>query len=127
MAEALRSFFVWVLGDDPCIEQLANNSFGRSRENWSFDLVWHRDGIEQRECLILRRDPTGGLVETDRSREFAVLRALESTSVPSPPVRWLDADGKWFGRPSLIMRREAGACDYYVLSGPLPLTKRRAL
>jgi aminoglycoside phosphotransferase (APT) family kinase protein len=66
-------------------------------------------------------------VETDRATEFAVLRALESTPVPAPAARWLDAEGKWFGRPSLVMHREVGACEYYVLSGSRPLEERVGL
>lgn len=111
----------------PEISDLVKTSIGRSRENWSFDLV-SRDGRgETREPLMLRRDPLGGLVDTERSKEFAILRALEGTSVPTPAARWLDADGKWFGRPSLVMHREPGACEYYVLSGTRPLHERLGL
>ena len=100
---------------------------GRSRQNWAFDLAWDEAGGERREQLILRSDPPGGLVATDRSVEFAVLRALEATEIPAPVARWLDADGTWFGRPSLIMRRATGTCDYYVLNGSLPLQQRSDL
>ena len=68
-----------------------------------------------REPLILRTDPDGGLIDTDRSVEFAVLRALEGSGLPTPVARWLDADGSALGRPSLIMRRLGGVCDYRVL------------
>jgi aminoglycoside phosphotransferase (APT) family kinase protein len=111
----------------PKITNLVKTSTGRSRENWAFDLAWHDDGQERREPLMLRCDPPGGLVETDRSTEFAILRALESTSVPAPAARWLDAEGKWFGRPSLVMHREIGAVEYYVLSGSRPLEERVGL
>lgn len=84
---------------------------GRSRDNWLFDLVTSA-GVEP---LILRTDPEGGLIDTDRSVEFAVLRGLEASSLPTPVARWLDADGTALGRPSLIMRRLPGACDYRVL------------
>jgi aminoglycoside phosphotransferase (APT) family kinase protein len=130
MRARLQAFFAEQLASaSPRITNLVKTSIGRSRENWSFDLV-RRDqdtGGELREPLMLRRDPEGGLVETERSREFAILRALEGASVPAPPARWLDAEGKWFGRPSLIMRREPGECDYYVLNGSRPLGERLAL
>lgn len=109
------------------IVELKNTSLGRSRENWSFDLVWRDGGQTRTEPLILRRDPVGGLVETERSKEFAILKALEGTPVPAPAGRWLDAEGKWFGRPSLIMRREPGLCDYYVLTGSRPIEERLRL
>lgn len=96
---------------------------GRSRENWSFDLVWP----DRREALILRRDPPGGLVETDRSDEFRLLQALGPTPLPSPAARWLDADGTWFGRPTLVMQRLPGRSDYHVLNSDLPLEHRLEL
>ena len=128
MLERLRTFFASEFPDGrPEVSNLLNTSLGRSRENWSFDLAWHDEGRERLEPLMLRRDPLGGLVETERSKEFAILRALEAASVPAPAGRWLDAAGNWFERPSLIMRREPGTCDYYVLNGSLPLEERVAL
>ena len=109
------------------ILDLKNTSLGRSRENWSFDLVWSKGDRSGREPLILRRDPVGGLVESDRATEFAVLKALKDTAVLAPAARWLDAEGKWFGRPSLIMRREPGTCHYYVLNGSRSLDERLEL
>lgn len=108
-------------GEHPALEHLSSAAGdGRSRENWAFDLVWP----DRREALILRRDPLGGLVETDRSDEFRLLRALEPTPLPSPAARWLDADGAWFGRPTLVMERLRGRSDYFVLNGDLPLDYR---
>jgi aminoglycoside phosphotransferase (APT) family kinase protein len=92
-----------------------------------FDLVTTGPGGSEREPLILRRDPAGGLVETDRGAEFALLRALETSGLPAPVARWLDPDGRWLGRPSLIMRRASGDCDYRVLNGDRPLAVRLAL
>ncbi len=106
------------------VENLQRVSSGRSRENWLFDAVWQGPRGVVREALIVRRDPLGGLLETDRTAEFAVLRALESTVVPAPAVRWLDATGAALGRPSLIMVREPGECDYFVLNGERPLAER---
>lgn len=117
----LRAFLQSQLGDDaPEVSGLAKASLGRSRENWLFDAVWRNREPEVREPFIVRRDPLGGLVESERSKEFALLRALEPSSIPSPRVRWLDATGEWLGRPSLIMHREPGASDYYILNGDLP-------
>ncbi len=113
----------------PHIETVERVAVGRSRENWIFDAEWASapaggpaDGSI--EPLIVRRDPLGGLLETSRSEEFAVLRALEATAVPAPRVRWLDADGTYLGRPSLIMVREPGVCDYFVVNGDRPLATR---
>ena len=121
----LRAFLKGQLGDEaPDISEVVKASLGRSRENWLFDAVWHGADGDVHEPLIVRRDPLGGLVESERATEFALLRALESSSIPAPKARWLDATGEWLGRPSLIMRRERGASDYYILNGELPLEDR---
>ncbi|MHA6622435.1 phosphotransferase family protein [Pseudonocardia sp. DLS-67] len=124
VAELLRAF----LADRPDatgrVVDVRRADSGRSRDNWLFDLV----GDEEREPLILRTDPEGGLVETDRSVEFAVLRGLQGCGLPTPVPRWLDADGRALGRPSLIMRRLPGVCDYRVLRSPArSLAERTAL
>ncbi|MPY91540.1 MAG: phosphotransferase [Acidimicrobiia bacterium] len=114
-------------GARPRIEGLDRVLVGRSRENWLFDLVWQDADREVHESLIVRRDPLGGLLETDRAVEFAVLRALEPSEVPAPRARWLDPTGDSLGRPSLVMRREPGVCDYFVLNGDRPLGERARL
>jgi aminoglycoside phosphotransferase (APT) family kinase protein len=114
-------------GSAPRVERFTRVATGRSRENWLFDAVWGSGPDAEREPLIVRRDPEGGLLETDRGAEFAVLQALEGTAVPAPRPRWLDAAGSELGRPSLVMRREPGTCDYYVVNGDRPLPERVAL
>lgn len=110
------------------IAGLGRIGVGRSRDNWVFDLVTDRDGAESREPLILRSDPEGGLVDTDRRVEFDLLRALTNSGLPTPMARWLDAEGHWLGRPSLVMRRLPGTCDYRILSDPeRSPAERRAL
>jgi aminoglycoside phosphotransferase (APT) family kinase protein len=112
------------LGPDVAVTGVARVATGRSRENWLFD-VDRPDGAGRvREPLIARRDPLGGLLETDRGVEFAVLRALEGTAVPAPQARWLDATGDELGRPCLVMGRLPGVCDYHVLTGGAPLEAR---
>lgn len=109
------------------LERMAGG--GRSRENWVLDLSWPAhspDGAGDEE-LILRRDPVGGLVETDRATEYRLLQALQGSAVPAPAARWLDADGECFSRPTLIMERMPGSSDYHVLNGDLPLEQRLSL
>lgn len=129
VGERLRAFLsANTGGSDATIVGLSRIGVGRSRDNWVFDLVTHHDGAEHSEPLILRSDPDGGLVETDRGVEFAVLGALENSGLPTPVARWLDADGRWLAMPSLVMRRLPGDCDYRVLSGTdRSLERRRAL
>ena len=128
MEERLRAFVAHQLpGAQPEVSGVVKTSSGRSRQNWAFDLAWRDGAARIAEQLIVRCDPPGGLVNTDRSVEFELLRALGPTPIPAPAARWLDADGTWFGRPALVMTRAAGTCDYRVLTGDRPLEERLGL
>lgn len=111
---------VWLAGElgDPSlrIDNLRRTSVGYSRENWVFDAVWTANGQTQQAPFIARRDPKGSVLETDRESEFAVLRALEKSDIPSPRARWLDSDGSRLGRPTIVMDLADGICDYIVLN-----------
>ena len=97
---------------------------GLSRENWSLDATWVDESGAQSHRLMLMRDAAGTLLSTDRKREFALLKALEGTSVLAPKAHWLDPDGHRLGAPSLVMDRMPGTCDYLVLNGDRPLQAR---
>lgn len=124
--QLLHDFVVAQVGSDAevRIDGLSRISTGRSRENWLFDASWNEEAGRKTDQLIVRRDPAGGLLETERSIEFAVLKALDQTDVPAPAVRWLDADGSALGSPSLVMVREPGSCDYFALEAASPANKR---
>ncbi|HZZ48112.1 MAG TPA: phosphotransferase family protein [Pseudonocardia sp.] len=129
IGERLRRFLAEQSGGCAgTITGLKRASSGRSRDNWLFDLTTTNGADAEGEPLILRTDPEGGLIDTDRAVEFAVLRSLERSALPTPVARWLDADGHTLGRPSLIMRRLPGTCDYRVLRDTdRPLDARVAL
>lgn len=129
IGDQLQAFLSAQVDDgNPRIVDLARIGVGRSRENWVFDLVTSRgDDLDEREPLILRSDPEGGLIETDRGAEFDLLRALEGSKLPVPRARWLDAAGQWLGRPSLIMQRASGVTDYRPLNSDRPLAVRETL
>lgn len=128
-AADLERFLAARLGPNarPKVSGLERASTGRSRENWMFDLAWSSNGEIVTERLIARRDPDGGLIDTDRSIEFEVLSALGGTGLPTPQARWLDADGSELGKPSLVMGLLPGDCDYYLINGERPLAERVAL
>lgn len=113
----IAAFLAGELGPEADVEigGLTRVTTGRSRQNWLVDARWTTPEGRVGEELIIRVDPDGGLIETDRSVEFAVLQALEPTAIPAPRARWLDADGSRLGKPALVMVREHGECDYYVL------------
>jgi aminoglycoside phosphotransferase (APT) family kinase protein len=114
----------WPAAQDLAIVDLHRTSTGLSRENWVFEAQWQAAGGRCARAMILRRDPPASLLLTDRRWEFKVLRALESTAVPAPPVRWVDSGASVFGAPAMIMDLVPGSCDWYVLAGERPLAER---
>lgn len=106
------------------IEGLVRTSAGLSRENWVFDFV---DDLGVVHELILRRDPPAAVLNTERAVELAILRGLERVNFAAPRVLWADLEGEHFGRPSMIMERARGECDYMILNGSRPLEQRVAL
>ena len=118
---ALLTFVQRQLGpgaSEVTISGLGRTTGGQSRENWPFDLRWRDpDGRVVEQALIMRRDPTGSVLDTDRADEHAVLRAIEDTAVPSPRSLWLDATGEALGRPAVVMERYDGLNDHFVLEG----------
>lgn len=75
---------------------------GNSKEQFSFELDWTKDG-ERRvgEKLVLRREQAESIVEADKEREFQLVQAMEGV-MPVPTAYWLDESGKELGRPALI-------------------------
>jgi aminoglycoside phosphotransferase (APT) family kinase protein len=112
---------------EPVIEGLRRSAIGYSRENWIFDATWRAGEQVFRRPLIMRRDPAGSVLATDRNVEYELLKALEPTAIPSPVARWLDRDGSWFGRPTLVMDRIGGECEMFAIEGPRPLEDRLRL
>jgi aminoglycoside phosphotransferase (APT) family kinase protein len=93
---------------DVVVIGLERKSGGASRETWAFTARWTENGQPGSGDFILRRDPTGSLLESDRAREFRVLQALHDSGIPVPRMHWLELDGKWLERPFFIMDRVPG-------------------
>lgn len=108
-------------------KNMVRSAGGLSRENWSFDATWTDENGPQSHRLMLLRDAAGSLLNTGRAREFAVLKALEHSSVPAPKAYWVDPEGRFLGAPSVVMERVPGVCDYMVLNGGQPVEARLAL
>lgn len=83
------------------IEGLARISGGASRETYRFEAVTG----ETRQPLILRRDPPGSLIETDRLLEYEAIRSFQSEDVPAPVPVALETEGAELERPFFIMKR----------------------
>jgi aminoglycoside phosphotransferase (APT) family kinase protein len=86
------------------IEALARISGGASRETYRFDAVT----AAGRRPLILRRDPPGSLIETDRRSEFLALKSFHGRGVAAPEPLILEPEGAELERPFFIMARIDG-------------------
>jgi aminoglycoside phosphotransferase (APT) family kinase protein len=93
---------------DIVIERLARIGGGASRETWLVDAEWTENGGRAMWPLIIRRDPTASVLETDRRTEFTVMSAARHVPVPVPRMYWLEEDPQWLDRPFMVMERSAG-------------------
>ncbi len=81
---------------------------GASRETYRFRLRHREAGRLVERRLILRRDPPGSLIETDRAAEFAAYRAFQGSAVPVPEALWLESDSRWLDHPFFVMEELVG-------------------
>jgi aminoglycoside phosphotransferase (APT) family kinase protein len=81
---------------------------GASRETYRLRASYSDDGAERARGLILRRDPSGSLIETDRASEFNAYRAFHGSDVPVPEPLWLEEDPAWLDRPFFVMEEISG-------------------
>ena len=87
------------------VERIAG---GASRETYRFKLRFREGAREVERRLILRRDPPGSLIETDRAAEFAAYRAFHGSAVPVPEAVWLESDPRWLDYPFFVMEELVG-------------------
>jgi aminoglycoside phosphotransferase (APT) family kinase protein len=104
LAERLAAYLTRTRGAPVEVENLARISGGASRETYRYEAV--AGGV--REGFILRRDPTGSLIETDRRAEFAAIRSFAGKGAAAPDAVVLETDGAELERPFFIMRRIDG-------------------
>ena len=102
--EGLAAYLTRVTGKPTGIDSLARISGGASRETYRFDAT----NDEGRRGYILRRDPRGSLIDTDRRSEFLAIRSFAGKDVAAPEALWLETDGAELERPFFIMNRVDG-------------------
>jgi aminoglycoside phosphotransferase (APT) family kinase protein len=91
------------------VEDLERIFGGASRETWRLRLGYRDpEGREESRRLILRRDPIGSLIETDRRIEFLAYRAFYGSAVPVPEALWLEEDPRFLDQPFFVMEELAG-------------------
>jgi len=83
-------------------------SGGSSRETYAFDLEWSEGTETHTRPMIGRRDPTGGLLKSDREREFKVIAAMHRAGLKVPEPLYLELDASVMDRPFFIMHRAHG-------------------
>ena len=104
LAERLGVYLTRTWGEPVRVENLARISGGASRETYRFDAM----RPSGRRPLILRRDPPGSLIETDRRSEFLALKSFNGRGVAAPEPLVLELEGAELERPFFIMVRVDG-------------------
>ena len=100
LAQYLKSRFG---SDDLDVTNLSRIPGGASRETYRFRAHYSRDGRTIDRGLILRRDPTTSLIETERATEFRAYLAARKLGLPVPEPIALEPDGAALERPFFIM------------------------
>lgn len=81
---------------------------GASRETYRLTLRYRVDDRERERGLVVRRDPTSSLIETERQIEFGAYQAFHPTPVPVPEPLHLELDESWLDRPFFVMEEITG-------------------
>jgi aminoglycoside phosphotransferase (APT) family kinase protein len=78
---------------------------GHAGQSYGFELETGQGADVKLEHLVLRLAPAGvrPVGTADVVRQARIMKSLEGTAVPVPPVRWLDEDPAAFGRPYFIV------------------------
>jgi aminoglycoside phosphotransferase (APT) family kinase protein len=109
---------------DVAVVGLKRIAGGSSRETYAFDLNWSEQGKARTRPLIARRDPTGGLLESSREREFKVLVAMYRAGIKVPEPLFLELDPAIMERPFFIMERAPGRVSTGAFPGEEPVALR---
>lgn len=101
------------------VEGVSRIHGGASRETYRVRLRHQVGEAWASRGIILRRDPTGSLIETDRATEYNAYRAFHGTDVPVPEPLCLELDPRWLDRPFFVMEEIEG-CEAGSPFGPSP-------
>ena len=104
LADQLQSYLGRLWGRAVQVENLTRIPGGASRETYRFEALV--DG--QSKGLILRRDPVGSLIDTDRRLEFLAYQSFFGRGVPAPEPVALEMGETELERPFFIMGRIDG-------------------
>ena len=126
LAERLAAYIAGRLpsASEVRVENLERIFGGASRETYRFVLVYREGADPVSRRLILRRDPPGSLIETERAVEFGAYRAFHGSAVPVPEPLWLEEDPRWLDPSACSWRTSAKQWKYARLASHAdPLTR----
>ncbi len=107
LAERLAAFLARRTGAGSVrVDGLRRLAGGASREIWSFDATFEDREGARTAALVLRMDPRGGPLATERALECRLLQAAFACGVPVPEVKFEGDDS--LGAPFFIMERIEG-------------------
>ena len=92
LADQLETYLTDLWGAPTTVTNLSRIPGGASRETYRLDAQIAGETGGATRGLILRRDPTGSLIDTDRRLEFLAYRTVHGP-VPVPQAIALDEDG----------------------------------
>lgn len=78
---------------------------GASRETFRVRAAYRAGSETIERGLIIRRDPTNSLIETDRANEFHAYAAFHGSGVPVPEPLFLEENTDWLDRPFFVMEQ----------------------
>ena len=113
MAELAQRFGEYLATRMPTATDLEVSEFARipggaSRETYRATVTYREGDRHVRHGMILRRDPTSSLIDTDREIEFSAYVAMQETDIPVPKPLFLEQDAKWLDRPFFVMEEISG-------------------
>lgn len=114
-------------GADLTLDNFRRMPEGWSRECFMFTARWTDDDGDRSADLILRKDPAGSLVYTDRIIEAGVIRALDGSGIPVPKVWNLETDDEVLGSPFMVMEKLPGTSSPAVLYAEENAENRRKI
>ncbi|MDX2167146.1 MAG: phosphotransferase family protein [Deltaproteobacteria bacterium] len=104
LRERLERFLTDQVGEVVRVDGLRKLAGGASSEIWSLDALHGATRL----ALVLRRDPGGSRMQTQRRHEYGVQQLAYAAGVPVPRPYWLADDAEALGAPSYLMARVEG-------------------
>jgi aminoglycoside phosphotransferase (APT) family kinase protein len=103
----LEEFLSTVLDEPFAVGDLSRLTGGASMEQFTFRLRRGTAGDESGQRMVLRMTPPSPVNETDRLREFQIMRAVED-DLPVPHAYWVAGHDSAFGVPAMITSFDPG-------------------